>query len=1168
MLMLLSTIAINPVSAESQIEDMVLATEVNPKNGHTYHLLKSSSWTEAASMARSLDGFLVTVDDVEENTWILETFGVQDEKAIHMWIGLSDADDEGDFRWHDGSPFFYRNWGEGQPSTGEDDDYVLLAGTNMNTINAGEWNDATVSPEYFPVYGVVEVGEGADYALRFDGHDDYIVAEHSDENGFAIEDELTLSAWIHSWNDEGIQFIMMQGDYGFGLYLDDGALGFSSEYSLSKHPKSESTVPSDEWVQVIVTLEEGVGGAFYINGQYAGNISSTDANIPDGDFGSNTCYEDNLDCDEFYIGRMGAGSDSNYFEGLIDDVMIWNRTFNATEIAEGVEEFESISSWTFPEGEGGFTEDGDSLIEGEIKGAAWVMPDGTIIAQAIELINGDSITIDALEGEIVLFYAEIPERTTFVSLSAWSEFKGEGDFEEENIYDLYIGHDEIPDEWNNKEEVETYYGFSFQSWNYPEEGTYWLAMYVNEDIESFTIELSWNVAPPPPSLDEMTELNDGIPVPDLDAGSRDRDWDEVHQIYFYVDLQENLSELKVSTKGGKGNADLMIAYDMVPDVTGGVGSGGNIIIDPWFGGESEESVSNRYDSSSGQGNDETVRIVDAEPGIYYIVVYTWGQFRDVSIVADFTYPPENIDADSAIELTPGIEYGPLAGWDGLHQYFFVEVEQDVERLIVDLSDGDGQATLYMRLEQAPSETEWDHSSDAPGAGDRIAFNDPTPGKWYILLTTDELFSGVNIKASFADRYVWDYDGTPLELFNGEELSDLSGPSDEKLLFFTKIEGQAMSLKVETWGGDGDLLIHLEGEMAAFDDDWKGEESPRGRQGEDWGNEVTSWGSGTLQNAEFFFPAEGQFDITVEIISEIADVSIMASWEIFDLPDEPDKPDVPGTEDEFVNCREIAKDLFRENDADGNGIITKDEIRDDMPVEFENYLEDGAIDEIEAIQVTCSCANELEMAYWQVAEGNDEVSNDQLNKLDLLNDFDFKSIDRNQDGMIDDSEMERETLACKTTYDAWDRDGDGTPDEDDAFPDNPKEDKDTDGDGVGDNADLAPSLDNKMLYIAAAIAGLLLLGFLAMVMFNGRPEQEMNSWQEEAVSNPMAAGLFSEQSGFDTKQVPEVPAMPDIQSPPNDLIGLIQTDGSETIEWPEGSGDNWVRRAVDQPWSKN
>ena len=52
------------------------------------------------------------------------------------------------------------------PSEGGDEDYVHIASTNMGNIDPGTWNDLENDPQYFPVYGVVEIGSGADYALR------------------------------------------------------------------------------------------------------------------------------------------------------------------------------------------------------------------------------------------------------------------------------------------------------------------------------------------------------------------------------------------------------------------------------------------------------------------------------------------------------------------------------------------------------------------------------------------------------------------------------------------------------------------------------------------------------------------------------------------------------------------------------------------------------------------------------------------------------------------------------------------------------------------------------------------------------------------------------------------------------------------------------------------
>ena len=126
-------------SAANEIEDIeVLQTVVNPSNNHTYHLLSASSWSDAASVARSLGGFLVTVDDSEEDQWLFDTFAVSNDTTRHLWIGLSDHQNEGDFRWHDGTPFTYRNWGR--------DNQVTATMKTTFTSQELTWEQSTLPP--------------------------------------------------------------------------------------------------------------------------------------------------------------------------------------------------------------------------------------------------------------------------------------------------------------------------------------------------------------------------------------------------------------------------------------------------------------------------------------------------------------------------------------------------------------------------------------------------------------------------------------------------------------------------------------------------------------------------------------------------------------------------------------------------------------------------------------------------------------------------------------------------------------------------------------------------------------------------------------------------------------------------------------------------------------
>lgn len=388
---------------------------------------------------------------------MFDTFASYDNQSRHLWIGLSDENGEDDYRWHDGTPFHYRNWGDGQPSDSETENFVHIAGTNMGNIMPGTWNDLSDDPQYFPVYGVVEVGDAVDYALRFDGQDDHVIIEDEIPE---FSDNITITALVNTPDTDGIQFITMLGDYGWGLYINDGELGYSSQYSISQHPNSNTTIQEDVWTEVTVTIEEDVGGEFFIDGNPAGEISPEDARIPQGDFGSNDCYQSGEDCDELYFGQMGAGCDCNYFHGMIDYIMVSNE--------------DNAITWEFLEGEGSFTEDSTQEFAGEIDGASWVMPDGTIVAQAIQLFSDEEVyEISGQEGDQLLFFMEIEEYTRNLYLDAYFAYDNWEDWGEYN-FDAYFAHDYIPNPWEYDDIREDNYDYMWVDYSWPDEGILWI----------------------------------------------------------------------------------------------------------------------------------------------------------------------------------------------------------------------------------------------------------------------------------------------------------------------------------------------------------------------------------------------------------------------------------------------------------------------------------------------------------------------------------------------------------------------------------------------------------------------------------------------------------------------------------------------------------------------
>ena len=88
------------------------------------------SWNDAEDYCRGEGAHLVSVHSAKENEF------VRSLDSGYLWLGGTDEDTEGIWRWTDGSAFSFKNWKRGEPNNHGNEHCVHTdIGDNQ------QWND-------------------------------------------------------------------------------------------------------------------------------------------------------------------------------------------------------------------------------------------------------------------------------------------------------------------------------------------------------------------------------------------------------------------------------------------------------------------------------------------------------------------------------------------------------------------------------------------------------------------------------------------------------------------------------------------------------------------------------------------------------------------------------------------------------------------------------------------------------------------------------------------------------------------------------------------------------------------------------------------------------------------------------------------------------------------
>lgn len=121
---------------------------------HCYKLTAAlGSWDDAEAEAVAAGGHLATINDEDENQWILDTF---DPLEPRLWIGLhqlsGSIEPDGGWVWSSGEPVTYTNWRATEPNNNGDEKYAEFM--TSSAFAPGKWNDRS---DGHPYLGIIEI---------------------------------------------------------------------------------------------------------------------------------------------------------------------------------------------------------------------------------------------------------------------------------------------------------------------------------------------------------------------------------------------------------------------------------------------------------------------------------------------------------------------------------------------------------------------------------------------------------------------------------------------------------------------------------------------------------------------------------------------------------------------------------------------------------------------------------------------------------------------------------------------------------------------------------------------------------------------------------------------------------------------------------------------------
>lgn len=322
-------------------------------------------------------------------------------------------------------------------------------------------------------------------------------------------------------------------------------------------------------------------------------------------------------------------------------------------------------------------------------------------------------------------------------------------------------------------------------------------------------------APPPPQA-----LSNNVPIT-ISAPSGT-------ETQYYIDVPSGATNLLIQSSGGSGDADMHVR----------------------FGAPASRTV---YDYRPYlNGNNETVTVATPTAGRWYIMEHAYNAYSGMSLKASFVAPANGTALQSGIAV-------PINGGQNSQQLFYIDVPAGAAQLKIESRNGSGDLDLYVKYGQEATLSNWDYRPYRGDNNETVTVNNPSAGRWYVMVHGYSAYSGAELIATVANENLCSH---PDQLSNGCTMINL-GNSGGQLYKAVWIPNGVGTLNIHTFAGSGNADLYV---ARGF---WP---SPSNYQ---W----RSNNAGNEESVTITAPQGGDwFYITLKANTSFSGLSLRASWQ--------------------------------------------------------------------------------------------------------------------------------------------------------------------------------------------------------------------------------------------------------------------------------------------------